>query len=237
MASLYRVSQLEASDFEEVPVPFCGGALVNVGGQVVVVTAGHCIASKSPRNVRVVLDLYTVEDKRTSALTAVALETESFILHPAYDDHPKQPDGDIGLIILSNFNDSANALNLPLSNYSTAQTEHLLISGWGRLGRSSLQPQTLQVLSGLSSDDTCTWLHGDDYLVDHVCLRDRNGTRYRWSDICRGDSGSPLVDTERRLLIGVASFGTCLGIPASVFTRVSFYADWIKQIMRSISSP
>lgn len=49
---------------------------------------------------------------------------------------------------------------------------------------------------------------------------------------CRGDSGGPLV-TPNKSLIGLTSFGSPKGCEAGstqVFTRISQYQDWIKEM-------
>ena len=247
MASFYRLSQLSNEDGIDriAPSPYCGGAAVtDTNNFTYIVTAGHCVSNKFPHKVRIVFDLYTVDDKLTSEVATVAHEPEAFILHPAYDDHPKQPNADIAVVLLKDplAINSNRTLQLPGPNYTIQFAENLIVSGWGRLSRSGPQAKNLQVLRGLSRDATCTWLHGDNFLSDHICLRDLNGTRHRWTDICRGDSGGPLVDTNSdasdnvtatndNVLVGLVSFGTCLGIPASVFTRVKVYTEWIERVV------
>lgn len=53
-------------------------------------------------------------------------------------------------------------------------------------------------------------------------------------NICEGDSGGPLVTSgNSSYLIGLTSFGPTSGcIPGApaVFTRISYYKDWIKEI-------
>jgi len=55
-------------------------------------------------------------------------------------------------------------------------------------------------------------------------------------DTCRGSSGGPLVVTDqagRKYQVGITSWGVGCGLPNKygVYTRVSAFADWIKQIV------
>lgn len=50
---------------------------------------------------------------------------------------------------------------------------------------------------------------------------------------CSGDSGGPLVNWPNKSLIGLTSFGSAQGCEKGypqVFTRISYYQKWIKQI-------
>ena len=51
---------------------------------------------------------------------------------------------------------------------------------------------------------------------------------------CHGDSGGPLVD-EKGLLIGIVSWGNgCARGYPGVFTKVSYFLDWINQSMSTL---
>lgn len=231
MASLYRKRELvDLIDFS-IPAGYCGGALV-AGGKFLL-TAGHCLVNKNPEDILVFLDLYNLDDKFADNFTSLAFEAEEFFMHENYDDHPKRPSSDIALIKLKT-NETRDAINFAGHDFVLGEDENFLISGWGRTSRNGLQPRVLQNLEGLKQDDSCNFLGDAGFLDDHICLKDLAGTSRRWRDICRGDSGGPLVavrqDGEKHL-VGLVSFGTCLGIPASVFTRVSFYANWIAAII------
>lgn len=55
------------------------------------------------------------------------------------------------------------------------------------------------------------------------------------SALCVGDSGGPLVagDGFREAVIGVASYGWPCALPyPTVYTRVGFYVDWIRSVMK-----
>lgn len=53
--------------------------------------------------------------------------------------------------------------------------------------------------------------------------------------VCNGDSGGPLISNQKsyKSLIGVASFASTKGCESGypqVFTRISYYQKWIKEV-------
>ena len=56
------------------------------------------------------------------------------------------------------------------------------------------------------------------------------------TDSCSGDSGGPLMArTDKWYLTGLVSFGTneCDSSLPGVYTRVSFFLDWILETLRN----
>lgn len=101
--------------------------------------------------------------------------------------------------------------------------------GWGRLSRSGPLAEHLQQVSMPQDVDSCSLVYGSSFHRDHICLKDPRKVKQGWKDVCKGDSGGPLIHRWNRTdwLVGVTSYGNCLGIPAAVFTRVTSYLDWI----------
>ena len=54
-------------------------------------------------------------------------------------------------------------------------------------------------------------------------------------DSCEGDSGGPLIEERSRTIVGIVSFGNGCGerFFPGVYTQVSFYIHWIKQVIAS----
>uniref|UniRef100_A0A5F9DUM6 Peptidase S1 domain-containing protein n=1 Tax=Oryctolagus cuniculus TaxID=9986 RepID=A0A5F9DUM6_RABIT len=97
---------------------------------------------------------------------------------------------------------------------------------------------------GLLENRLCNLLYGqrtdsDKYYIheEMVCV----GNSSTAKSICRGDSGGPLVChlPNTWVLVGLASWGLDCRHPVypSVFTRVSYFVDWINGIKRLTSSP
>ncbi|RWS28859.1 trypsin-1-like protein [Leptotrombidium deliense] len=203
---------------------FCGGTLIN---DRYVLTAGHCIYNKDPKNISVALDFYNIRDFEE---TEMVHEIEKIIVHKDYDDHPKNPKADIGLLKLKKpVNITQKKLPICLPTADQTKFRRLTAVGWGRTSKSGSKPDHLQQVTIPQDDDNCELIYGKDFLKNHICVRDKYSKK--WKDVCKGDSGGPLVAKVgyKSYLAGIVSYSTCLGTPASVFTRVSYYLKWIEE--------
>ncbi|CAK1543364.1 unnamed protein product [Leptosia nina] len=205
----------------------CGGVIIS---DKYVLTAAHCIASKSPYNLAVVVgehDTSTGSDSPgTRAYRVVKLQTHPYYTEATYDY-------DIAIITLAEsiqFNEYASPVCLPFkfANYDFTG-ESLTILGWGTLfigGPTSdiLQKVDVNVISqdscrrvvpSLTSRQICTYTPG--------------------KDACQFDSGGPLLYTDRQtgLLFhaGIVSSGRLCASAnqPGVNTRVTELLNWIVQ--------
>lgn len=102
--------------------------------------------------------------------------------------------------------------------------------GWGTDsfgGKTSsvLQKTWLQVID----NQQCAQSFGNRIQASHIC------TYAQGRDACQYDSGGPLYVEAGGLvyLAGIISFGaTCADRKPSVSTRVTYFADWIRQNAR-----
>lgn len=123
---------------------------------------------------------------------------------------------------------------------SVLATEPLIATGWGRTdfgGDSSdhLLEVTLQQFSNgdcSPSYEVSRRLPGGLNEESQMCA----GSRTERKDTCEGDSGGPLqiVHEESTCMfnvVGITSFGKGCGIVGvpGVYTRVSYYIDWIEK--------
>lgn len=161
------------------------------------------------------------------------------IAHEGY--RPPYVYNDIGLLELVNkILISAYGRPACLATDDILPTEIVIATGWGKTeftGQSS--PVLMEVdLEQFSTGDCANTykasvqlpagLDGDSQL----CA----GSRHEEKDTCSGDSGGPLqvLHNEHRCMykiIGVTSFGRgCgnIGVPG-VYTRVSYFIDWIEE--------
>uniref|UniRef100_A0A2A4K1D3 Peptidase S1 domain-containing protein n=1 Tax=Heliothis virescens TaxID=7102 RepID=A0A2A4K1D3_HELVI len=119
---------------------------------------------------------------------------------------------------------SANELNNQFAGYTATA------SGFGfTYDGGSVSNELRHVNLPVLSNDVCRQSYS---IIDEsiVCTSGANG------NICSGDSGGPLVviSNNRRVLIGVTSFGSGNGCQAgapSGFARVTFYMNWISQLL------
>ncbi len=128
--------------------------------------------------------------------------------------------------------------------------EALRVTGWGWMGQrnekdtvsrrdsnNQLQrnPADLQQLTlNYLPDAQCAKEYGEFYGPGAICAGTLapDGSIAAGKDSCQGDSGGPLTREEdggKRSLVGVVSGGKGCGAgKPAVYTRVSYYADWIK---------
>lgn len=128
--------------------------------------------------------------------------------------------------------------------------EALRVTGWGWMGQrnerdtvsrrdsaNQLQrnPADLQQLTlNYLPDARCAKEYGEFYGPGALCAGtlSADGSIEVGKDSCQGDSGGPLTREEdggKRSLVGVVSGGKGCGAgKPAVYTRVSYYSDWIK---------
>ncbi|KYN09021.1 Chymotrypsin-2, partial [Trachymyrmex cornetzi] len=106
--------------------------------------------------------------------------------------------------------------------------QQAIISGWGRVHPFSWLSRDLQKLSvPIIDNNVCqAYYKNTTILNSQICTFEKKGI-----GACKGDSGSPLV--HNCILIGIFSWTKpcALGFP-DVFTRVSHFMDFIKQVMQ-----
>lgn len=214
-------------------MPFCGASLIS---DRYLLTAGHCLYGKRPADLAVLLDFYDLSDFDTS----VHLFNVSRVqVHERYVDHLKRPEVDIALLRLDRpvpVGDRIRPVCLPdrprRADYAVQKYVGLLTTlGWGRLSKNGPQAEHLQQVSMPQDLHSCSLVYGERFHQEHICLKDTRNLKREWMDVCKGDSGGPLLHRWNRTdwLVGVTSYGNCLGIPAAVFTRVTSYLDWIQE--------
>lgn len=126
---------------------------------------------------------------------------------------------------------SSASASTTLNTEPTKYVGLLTAVGWGRLSRNGPQADRLQQVSMPQDVSSCTLVYGEKFHQNHICLKDTRNVKRGWKDVCKGDSGGPLIHrwNHSDWLVGVTSYGNCLGVPAAVFTRIASYLDWIQR--------
>ncbi|XP_072391802.1 uncharacterized protein [Diabrotica undecimpunctata] len=216
----------------------CGGSLVS---RRHVVTAGHCVARATPRQVHVTLGDYVI-NSAVEPLPAYTFGVSTIQVHPFFKFTPQADRFDVAVLRL----DRA-AHNLPHITpiCLPPRGENFLgeigvAAGWGALSPGSrLRPQTLQAVQvPVIENKQCERWHRSKGISvtiyeEMMCAGYKNGGR----DSCQGDSGGPLMlqRTGRWFLIGIVSAGYSCAQPGQpgIYHRVAHTVDWITRAIGS----
>nr|XP_023015845.1 serine protease easter-like [Leptinotarsa decemlineata] len=233
------------------PEFMCGGTVIN---EKYILTAAHCIVNMTypllgarVGEYDILTKVDCVEDPKGTKKCIGPVQNiaiEEIIPHPKYQREVIQ--NDIGLLRLSGINlqtDNVKPVCLPVDEeLANAQFKFATVTGWGitdpKTGETSniLQKVDLDIVT----QKNCSNAYKDESNVQItnklICAGGREN-----KDSCKGDSGGPLQVAAyangaiRYIQQGVVSFGHSEcgkeGYPA-VFTKVSFYLDWILDSIR-----
>ncbi len=213
----------------------CGAVLIS---KRFVLTAAHCAGTDDDFEIGIT--------EKLSDWAALFTDSDSggeeyqwsrMVVHPDYDDDTV--DSDIAIFELQNdVLDDVPYLRLEKDPVTVAGTPMAVI-GFGDMNPSIAITETSDYLLQTTVDyvptSSCTsWMQsfgGYDPINPTMMCAYEEG-----EDTCQGDSGGPLILTgetiEEDSLVGIVSWGyDCGGDTPGVYTRISYFYDWIVETM------
>jgi secreted trypsin-like serine protease len=206
----------------------CGASLLS---DRYALSAAHCVDGAAVAILRVVAGLHD----RTAA-NGVASNLSGYKMHERYNQDPQTFSNDIAILTLSTpigaNGGSIQYATLPADNGNQYVGATCIISGWGRTSSSNtlpnnLQKANIQIISEAECNQRMAPVSGANVGGGQICLYDAGQA----IGSCNGDSGGPL--NCDRVVAGVTSWGisgsgACMQSYPSVYSRTSFYLQWIR---------
>lgn len=202
----------------------CGGSLVTLKGQQVIITAAHCVDSGSARSYTIIAgDL----DRLDNSGLEQTRQVTRIIAHEDYNGWTFANDIAV-LLIASPFDLDANVQPIALPETRQQTPGQIVVSGWGTTSSGGSLPRILQYVQIPVVDDvTCQGAYNEETILESMLCAGLLGEGGK--DSCQGDSGGPLRSVEGSYLAGVVSWGYgCADARyPGVNTEVSYFIEWL----------
>lgn len=192
----------------------CGGAVI---GARWILTAAHCVAGATAKHVQAIV------------VDGVSLDVVEIIVHEKYKhDEERQkeypPPHDLALVRVHSTRPAA-VIRLATPTTEIPIGKELIVTGKGKTEDRESSDQLREGKVPYVDNETCSRKY-DGILPGMMCAGKENGG----PDSCQGDSGGPLIKRDsqgKAILVGITSWGKGCGTTYGVYTRVSYYYEWI----------
>lgn len=206
---------------------FCNGVII---ADQYVLTAASCVAGLDKRVVRVVTSTNDWQG------LAWQYSVDDIIIHCLFDKPLYS--NDIALLKLATqIAYDEKTQNITLAHLDElVEGETLTMFGWGSWELGQHYPEQLKQLDvTYITNKRCQKLYGEkgtDIDEGHMCGQPKSS-----NGACHGDTGGSVVNSKGQL-VGIINFGVpCAhGFP-DVFSRISFYDDWIRTNIKGCLLP
>lgn len=205
----------------------CGGSILS---NVWILTAAHCAATA--RHVDVHLGAQSLNNFSEQNRVIVPANLSATIIHSGYIQWLAL--NDLALLRLSvavQFTTNIQPVRLPSDNGDLFVGRTVVATGWGRMYNQAEQNANQMQwakLNVITNADCLRYLSPLSVRDNALCAQGSLG-----ESVCSGDSGGPLVlDTDRRTLVGVTSFGHRLGCDLGFpqgFMRINRFLTWVRR--------
>jgi trypsin len=225
----WLVSLFEESQF------VCNGTVIAAKK---VLSTAHCVAHGRPGNIEVVTATGDGKNLRISR----RIQVSKIIVHPAFSSDDEKNDNDIAILELS------TALPPPFAMISAQSSTDPKVGGLALVAAIDFRSEPGNLLQGsipIVDGATCVATYDTTYSVKLtsqaiICAGFEHGGFIACPGT--GSAGGPLVVLDgagQKYQIGIVSLGqdcSRRGAAYGVYTRVSSYSDWIRQVVPEVFS-
>jgi secreted trypsin-like serine protease len=194
---------------------------------------------------QVYVNLYDVNNPAGVVIINIQDPSEGgpdIVLHPDYNGLTLQNDIALMFLPVGQLAEYAKPNNDP---NKPVEDDPMRVMGWGRTSfGGDLSDTLLETTVKYVSNEECKEAYADITEQFGVKITDDMMCGYKkYTDACQGDSGGPLFQVDKKdgeigdqpTQVGIVSWGEECALPGypGVYTRVSYFAEWIKDTVCS----